>query len=308
MPSSSPCPTIASGVIKELNLSTTPEELLKHVQADAPLDSTLLTLTVDDGTADGAAKIANAFVEQLLASPFAQQAAPTEIQTLVQEDLLAVREQTKQVQDQIDALVAIPERTDIQEQRLASLQAQMVGLRSTLATLLSLATGSNANQLTVVNPATPPLGASSPKVALNTVLGGVLGLLAAVGIAYTLRRLDDTIKTPDDVESVTGLPLLGMIVRMPGDKDRPAPVPTRDVALPALAGGRGIPPGPDQRRVRHRRDAAAVVADRERRSRRGQDRHCLEPRCRVRPSRSNDVPHGCRPEAAHDPRSFRTDQ
>ncbi len=214
-------PDIASGVIKELNLSTTSEELLKHVQADAPLDSTLLTLTVDDGTADGAAKIANAFVEQLLASPFAQQAAPTEIQTLVQEDLLAVREQTKQVQDQIDALVAIPERTDIQEQRLASLQAQMVGLRSTLATLLSLATGSNANQLTVVNPATPPLGASSPKVALNTVLGGLLGLLAAVGIAYTLRRLDDTIKTPDDVESVTGLPLLGMIVRMPGDKDRP---------------------------------------------------------------------------------------
>ena len=72
-----------------------------------------------------------------------------------------------------------------------------------------------------MNPATPPLGASSPKVALNTVLGGVLGLLAAAGIAYTLRRLDDTIKTPDDVESVTGLPLLGMIVRMPGDKGRP---------------------------------------------------------------------------------------
>ena len=214
-------PDIASKVIDKLNLSTTPEELLKRVHADAALDSTLLTVTADAGTADDAAKIANAFVAELLASPFAQQGTPSEIENLVQEDLLAVRAQIQQVQDQIDALVANTKRTEIEEQRLATLQAQQVGLRSTLATLLSLSTGSNANVLTVVDPATPPASASSPKIPLNTALGGVLGLLAAVGIAYTMRRLDDTIKTPDDVESLTGLPLLGMIVRMPGDKGRP---------------------------------------------------------------------------------------
>jgi capsular exopolysaccharide synthesis family protein len=213
-------PEVAVGVIDELDLSTTPEELLKHVQAEAPLDSTLLTITVEDGSADGAAKIANAFVTVFLKSQSDTQPEPTELQKLVQEDLIAVREQTQQVQAQIDALVAVPARTDIQEQRLANLQAQMVGLRSTLATLLSLSTGSTANLLTVVDPARPPLSASSPKVALNTVLGGLLGMLAAVGIAYTSRRLDDTIKTPDDIETLTGLPLLGTIVRMPGDKSR----------------------------------------------------------------------------------------
>jgi tyrosine-protein kinase len=214
-------PEIASGVIKKLDLPTTPEELLKHVHADAALDSTLLTVTADAGTADDAAKIANAFVAQLLASPFAQQGAPSEIQTLVEQDLLAVRAQTQQIQDQIDALVAKTDRTAAEEQQLANLQTQMVGLRSTLATLLSLSTGSNANVLTVVDPATPPSSAASPKIPLNTALGAMLGLLAAVGIAYTMRRLDDTIKTPDDVESLTGLPLLGMIVRMPGDKGKP---------------------------------------------------------------------------------------
>src|SRR4029079_16949947 len=125
-------PEIASGVIKKLNLSMTPEELLKHVHADAALDSTLLTVTAEAGSADEAAKIANAFVAELLASPFAEQGTPTEIETLVQEDLLAVRAQTQQVQDQIDALVAKTDRTDAEEQRLANLQAQMVGLRSTL--------------------------------------------------------------------------------------------------------------------------------------------------------------------------------
>ncbi len=233
-------PEIATGVIDELDLSTTPDELLKHVQAQAPLDSTLLTITVEDGTADGAAKIANAFVTVLLKSDFASKPAPTELQKLVEEDLIAVREQTKQVQDQIDALVAVPIRTDIQEQRLANLQAQMVGLRSTLATLLSLSTGSSANLLTVVNPARAPLSASSPKVALNTLLGGLLGMLAAVGIAYTSRRLDDTIKTPDDIETLTGLPLLGTIVRMPGDKSRPLQYRLATVLYPRSPAAEGF--------------------------------------------------------------------
>jgi len=213
-------PEVADRVIDKLKLSTTPEELLKHVRADAPLDSTLLTVTVEDATAEGAADLANTFADELVASPFAQQAAPTEIQKLVEEDLLAVREQVRQLQDQIDALVANPERTDVEEQRLATLQAQMIGLRATLATLLSFAPGSAANQLTIVDPARPPPTPASPRILLNTILGAVLGFVASAGIAYTMRRLDDTIKTPDDVESLTGLPFLGAIIRMPGDRGR----------------------------------------------------------------------------------------
>jgi non-specific protein-tyrosine kinase len=213
-------PSIATGVIKDLNLTTTPEDLLKHVRADSPLDSTLLTITADDTTADGAARIANAFVAELLKSPVASTATPTDMQNLIHEDLVAVQAQAQQVQAQITALVAISSRTDAQDQRLADLQAQMIGLRQTLATLLSLSAGPSVNQLTVVNPARPPSAPSSPRVALNTALGGLLGLLAGIGIGYTRRRLDDTIKTPEDIELVTGLPLLGTIVRMPGDKGR----------------------------------------------------------------------------------------
>jgi tyrosine-protein kinase len=213
-------PKTAADVIEELGLSTTPEELLKHVQAGAPLDSTLLTITVEDGTPDGAARIADSFVDQLIKSPLASAATPSEIDSLIEQDLATVRGQIREIGADIDALLANTNRTAAEEASLTAYQEQMAGLTATLATLLSLSTNSSVNLLTVVNPAQAPLEPSSPKVLLNTILGLALGLLVAIGIAYAMRRLDDTIKTPDDIEVVTGLPLLGTIVRMPGDRGR----------------------------------------------------------------------------------------
>ena len=213
-------PKIAADVIEQLGLPTTPEDLLKRVTASAPLDSTLLTIVAEDGTPDGAAQIANAFVAELIKSPVGGQAAPTEVDALIQQDLLGVRSQIRDLESQIQALQTTEARTDAQEASLAVYRTHLVSLTSTLATLLSLSTGAAVNQLTIVNPGQPPLEPSSPRVLLNTALGGLLGLLSAIGIAYAMRRLDDTIKTPDDIEVATGLPLLGTIVRMPGEKGR----------------------------------------------------------------------------------------
>ena len=47
-----------------------------------------------------------------------------------------------------------------------------------------------------------------------------MGLLLAVGIVLALEYLDDTVKSSDDVEAVTGLPTLGTILKMKGDGGR----------------------------------------------------------------------------------------
>jgi succinoglycan biosynthesis transport protein ExoP len=63
----------------------------------------------------------------------------------------------------------------------------------------------------IVQAATIPTGPSSPKVSRNTALGVALGLLLGFGAAFLLERFDRRIREPKDLESIYGLPLLGVV-------------------------------------------------------------------------------------------------
>jgi polysaccharide biosynthesis transport protein len=50
-----------------------------------------------------------------------------------------------------------------------------------------------------------------PRPVLNTALGAIVGLLLAGAIAYLIDYLDDTIRTPEDIERILKLPVVGYI-------------------------------------------------------------------------------------------------
>lgn len=52
---------------------------------------------------------------------------------------------------------------------------------------------------------------SSPNLKKNTIIGGIAGLFFTIGIMLLIFILDDTIKTPDDVEHFLGLNVLTSI-------------------------------------------------------------------------------------------------
>ncbi len=207
----------------QLGLETTTEDLLDHVRAEAPLDSTLLTITVDDGSAEQAAAIANAFAERMVdLDPTPADDRLAELEAFIDDELQAVRGQIPAVQARIDELAAVETPTAAQTAQLASLESQLASLRSTFANLVQLSTtGQTANQLSVADPATVPPDPVSPRVLINTVLGAILGLVVGIGFAYARKRLDDTVRIPEELEQATGVPVLGTIVRMPGDSKRP---------------------------------------------------------------------------------------
>ncbi len=63
----------------------------------------------------------------------------------------------------------------------------------------------------VVDQAFPPDKPIAPRPLLNTAIAGVLGVMVAAGLAFLLEYLDDTLKTPDEVQRLLELNVLGMI-------------------------------------------------------------------------------------------------
>ena len=52
-----------------------------------------------------------------------------------------------------------------------------------------------------------------PRPMLNVAIAFVVGVMAAVGLAFLLEYLDNTVKK-EDVENLLGLPVLGIVARM----------------------------------------------------------------------------------------------
>ncbi|OPY58752.1 MAG: Capsular polysaccharide type 8 biosynthesis protein cap8A [Pelotomaculum sp. PtaU1.Bin035] len=69
----------------------------------------------------------------------------------------------------------------------------------------------NVKNIQVLDPAVPSGTPVSPKAVLNILLAGILGLVITVAIIFIREYLDDTIRYPEEIESLLKLPVLGMI-------------------------------------------------------------------------------------------------
>lgn len=63
-----------------------------------------------------------------------------------------------------------------------------------------------------------PTSPSSPKPVLNMLIAFFIGLMVSVGIAFLLEYLDNTVKTQEDVEKLIGVPVIGIIPMVEGEK------------------------------------------------------------------------------------------
>ena len=75
--------------------------------------------------------------------------------------------------------------------------------------------GLRSSNIRVVDPALVPTYPSRPQKARNILLAVLVGLVGGVGLALFREYLDNTVKSPDDVENLTGLPSLAVVPSMP---------------------------------------------------------------------------------------------
>jgi capsular exopolysaccharide synthesis family protein len=64
---------------------------------------------------------------------------------------------------------------------------------------------------TIYAKAEPESRPAKPNVAINLALGGILGLMFGLGLAFVLEYMDTTVKSLDDVERFLGVPVLAVI-------------------------------------------------------------------------------------------------
>jgi len=74
-----------------------------------------------------------------------------------------------------------------------------------------ISAGLRSNNLRVVDPAMIPSAPSRPQKTRNILLALLVGLVGGVGLALLREYLDNTVKTPDDIESLVHLPSLAIV-------------------------------------------------------------------------------------------------
>jgi len=210
---------ILEGVTEMLGLEYVPSA--EDVSARQVPGTQLLEIAVRDTLPERAQYIADGIAHQLILQSPTQAREGQERRAFVQAQLEDLQVSIQQTQGEIEEEQARLESANsaraIQQHqaKIAALQQKLSNYQSTYASLLPAVQG-GVNYISVVEPATMPTVPISPRVGMTVMLASAIGLTLAVGGAFLIEHLDDTIKTPEDVTRTVDLPTLAGIARIEG--------------------------------------------------------------------------------------------
>jgi non-specific protein-tyrosine kinase len=181
----------------------------------------LLEIGVRDTNPQRARVLADEIANQLiLKTPSATE--DQERQLFVKDQLVDLQGKIEATQTEIEAererLEAVNSARAIQQYQanINALEQKLSDYQSTYASLVTGVRG-GTNYISIVEPAITPTRPISPNVQETVLLAAAIGLVLAIGGAFLIEYLDDTVKTPEDVDRTASLPILGTIARIKGD-------------------------------------------------------------------------------------------
>ena len=211
--------SVLEKVIQNLNLPITVDELTKLVDVQVVRSTQLIVVQVENTDPALAAKIANQ-----IATVFIDQNSANQLSRFATSEG-NLQAQLKQVENDITTNQAALDKanaaTPINQAEVARLETSLAQSRTSYSNLLKsyedirIAEAQAINNVTVADAAVPSDRPARPNVLLNTLLAAVVGAMLAVGFAFLIEYLDDSIHSPDEIDEVLHLPMLGTIMRTP---------------------------------------------------------------------------------------------
>ncbi len=197
--------------------SATAETLLKHVSVDVPVASQVMQVHYSDPSAIKAAAGASGFANAYLAYRGAK--AQFDInaqQAQIRKQIAATNGKITAQQNTIaDPSATVTEKKEAQI-KITALNQQIAYLNVQLSNTYAI----NTDPGTVVSEPTIPTAPSSPNKELNLALGLFVGLFAGIGLAFLKNRTDNRLRERQQLEVALGAPVLTMVPRVEGWRNR----------------------------------------------------------------------------------------
>ncbi len=210
---------VVEAALESLNRDPSLDTLPARINVNLVRDTQLMVLQVESEDPQLAMDLANA-----IPTAFIQQNAAVQTERYADskanltKEIDALKEQIAGKQTEINAIgtPAGPSK----EAELARLQTELTQLRQSLAYLLQsfenirLAEAQSTSNIVVVEPATRPVSPIRPRTTQNTLLGALVGLMLSIGVVFLIEYLDDRIRSPEQIDKILKLPVVGLIAKM----------------------------------------------------------------------------------------------
>jgi succinoglycan biosynthesis transport protein ExoP len=99
--------------------------------------------------------------------------------------------------------------------------------------------GLRSSNIRIVDPALIPTGPSRPNRSRNIMLSILVGLIGGIGLALLREYMDNTVKTPDDIETLARLPSLAVVPALPNSNGKRNGRFLKLLKSPVIAGNEG---------------------------------------------------------------------
>jgi len=103
-----------------------------------------------------------------------------------------------------------------------------------------IAAAKQTSDAKIIDPAYPPEKPIKPRKRLNIILGLVLGLMMGLGLAFVMEYMDTSVRGPDEVERMLGVPVIGAIPEIEGRDERERLVTHYEPLSPTAEAFKGI--------------------------------------------------------------------